>query len=300
MEPEEPIAAGHWYAIGICAGPSPLELASVPGIPNPVLSYRDVTDVPALFVADPFMIRHEEQWYLFFEVYNARTDKGEIGLAVSTDARSWSYRGLVLVRDFSLSYPHVFRWENRFYMVPEMYEQNCVRLFRAEAFPYDWRPVATLLEDGPVADPTLFRHDNAWWMFTCSRPLDHDTLRLHRAESLLGPWLPHPQSPIISGDRRRARPAGRVVRTDRGLVRFAQDCFPRYGSSVRAFEIQRLTSDDYAEAPVPRPPVERSFAADSWNGVRMHHIDAHPLADGTWIALVDGHGRPTGGTDPQA
>jgi hypothetical protein len=299
MDAEERLIAGHWYAIGLYAGPSPLALVPVPGVSNPVFSYRDVTDVSAIFVADPFLIRHDARWYLFFEVYNERTDKGEIGVAVSGDARSWAYRGLVLVEDFSVSYPHVFRWHGQFYMVPEMYEQDCVRLYRAESFPYEWRPVATLIKDGPVADPTLFRFDDSWWMFTCPRPLEHDILRLYRSTHLLGPWREHPKSPVISGDRRSARPAGRVVQGERGLVRFAQDCFPKYGTAVRAFEITRLTPEEYVEVAVAKPPISAPDDAGAWNSVRMHHIDAHQLDDGSWLAVIDGHGRPADGGDSQ-
>ena len=25
-----------------------------------------------------------------------------------------------------------------------------------------------------------------------------------------------------------------------------------------------------------------------WNGMRMHHVDAHALHDGTWVAAIDG------------
>ena len=295
MDAEERITAGDWYAIGLYAGPSPLELLPAPGVRNPVLSYQDITDVSAIFVADPFMVRHDGLWYLFFEVYNERTDKGEIGLAVSLNARCWEYRGLVLVEDFSVSYPHVFAWQGQFYMAPEMYEQDCVRLYRAKSFPYGWSPVANLIEDGPVADPTPFRHDGSWWMLTCPRPLEHDILRLYRSEHLLGPWQEHPRSPVISGDRRSARPAGRVVKGERGLVRFAQDCVPRYGAAIRAFEIARLTPDEYLEAPAARPPIEKPDDERAWNSVRMHHIDAHRLNDGSWLAVVDGHGRPAGG-----
>jgi hypothetical protein len=300
MDAEQRITAGHWYAIGLYAGSSPLELLPVPGVSNPVFSYRDVTDVSAIFVADPFMIRHDERWYLFFEVYNECTDKGEIGVAVSVDARSWEYHGLVLVEDFSVSYPHVFGWQGQFYMVPEMYEQDCVRLYRAESFPYDWRPVANLIEDGPVADPSPFRFDDSWWMLTCSRPLEHDVLRLYRSQHLLGPWNEHPRSPIISGDRRSARPAGRVVHGERGLVRFAQDCFPKYGTAVRAFEIARLTPDEYVEVPVAKPPIEEPHDQGAWNSARMHHIDAHQLDDGSWLAVIDGHGRPADDGDSQS
>ena len=113
MDAEERIIAGNWYAIGLYAGRSPLELLPAPGVSNPVFSYRDVTDVSAIFVADPFMIRHNELWYMFFEAYNEHTDKGEIGVAVSVDARSWQYRGRVLVEDFSVSYPMCSRGKAR-------------------------------------------------------------------------------------------------------------------------------------------------------------------------------------------
>ena len=167
-----------------------------------------------------------------------------------------------------------------------------MRLYRAESFPYDWRPVANLIEDGPVADPSPFRFDESWWMLTCSRPLEHDILRLYRSEHLLGPWYEHPRSPVISGDRRSARPAGRVVQGERGVVRFAQDCFPKYGTAVRAFEIARLTPDEYVEAPAVNPPIEEADDEGAWNSVRMHHVDAHQLDNGSWLAVIDGHGRP--------
>lgn len=288
---EERITAGHWFALGLYAGPSPLDLSPAPGVENPFLTYRDVTDVDAIFVADPFMIRHDGLWYLFFEVLNDLTYKGEISVAVSADARSWEYRGQVLVEDYNVSYPYVFRWRGHFYMVPEMYQQNCVRLYRAESFPYDWRPVANLIEDGPVADPSLFRFGGSWWIFTCPRPLEHDALRLYRSEHLLGPWREHPRSPIIRGDPRSARPAGRVLAGEENLLRFAQDCHPSYGTAVRAFEITCLDPSEYVERPVGKPPIERPEDG-AWNCVRMHHVDAHPLDDGSWIAVVDGHGHP--------
>ena len=31
---------------------------------------------------------------------------------------------------------------------------------------------------------------------------------------------------------------------------------------------------------------EKGIAA--WNGVRTHHLDAHQLDDGTWVAAIDG------------
>lgn len=289
---EERIKPGNWYSLGVYAGPSPCRLAPAPGIENPVLTYREVKDAAAIFVADPFMVRHRDLWHVFFEVFSDDTYRGEISLAVSPDLRSFEYRGKVLVEPFHLSYPLVFAWRNAHYMVPETFGEDCVRLYRAAAFPYDWRPVADLVAGGPVADPTLFRHGGAWWLFTCPAPDTHDVLRLYRADELTGPWREHPASPIVDGDPRGARPAGQVVPWGRGLLRFAQDCHPQYGSNVRAFEITRLTATEYQERPLAEPPLEQPRPG-AWNSRGRHHVDAHKLPDGTWIALTDGHDHPS-------
>ncbi|HET9363828.1 MAG TPA: hypothetical protein VFP71_02460, partial [Candidatus Angelobacter sp.] len=53
------------WSIGIYAGKSPLQLS--PAARNPVISAGDVSDVSARFVADPFMLRVDGLWHMFFE-----------------------------------------------------------------------------------------------------------------------------------------------------------------------------------------------------------------------------------------
>src|SRR5262249_34417850 len=61
------------WAIGLYTGESPLQLRPAPGTRNPVLTRSDVTDVPAVFVADPFLLRTSGVWHMFFEVLNWRS-----------------------------------------------------------------------------------------------------------------------------------------------------------------------------------------------------------------------------------
>ena len=130
------------------------------------------------------------------------------------------------------------------------------------------------------------RFNDRWWLFACSTPYQHDTLRLYFADELTGPWTEHPKSPLIQNDKCRARPAGRILKFGNRLFRFAQDCAPQYGSSVRAFEIINLTKDNYAEVELRIPILKAS--GNGWNAKGMHHIDAHQQADGHWLACVDG------------
>ena len=164
------------FSIGIYTGPSPLHLAPAEGIANPVITREHVTDVPAGIVADPFLMRVDGTWHMFFEVLNRRNRRGEIGHATSADLTSWTYQRIVLAEPFHLSYPHIVEWKGEHYMVPESYQTGTIRLYKADPFPDKWTLVHTLISGRPFSDSTLFRHDDRWWMFTETSPsLKHDT-----------------------------------------------------------------------------------------------------------------------------
>jgi hypothetical protein len=268
------------WSISIYKGDSPYRLAPAGRVPN--LTRDSVTDVNATFVADPFML----DGHMFFEVLNGELKRGQIGLASSDNGFDWTYKQIVLTEEFHLSYPYVFEWKNAYYMIPETLGANAVCLYRADDFPTRWSLKARLIE-GPCADPSIVRFADRWWMFTCSTPYGHDTLRLYFADELAGPWREHPQSPLISRDPSRARPAGRVVTFDNKLIRFAQDCVPLYGSRVRAFDVVELTTTNYVEVENLASPILQPNGA-GWNALGMHHVDAQQQANGSWLACVDG------------
>ncbi|HEY1526975.1 MAG TPA: hypothetical protein VGH51_12110 [Candidatus Angelobacter sp.] len=294
METIDPNAVGRrskdasrpWtWSIAMYAGTSPLRLGPAPGAVNPVISAASVTDVPARFVADPFMVQADGLWHMFFEVLNNHSNKGDIGRATSRDGLTWHYERIVLQEPFHLSYPYVFRWNDDFYMTLETLGANAVRLYRAAPFPDRWILVKDMIP-GPHADPSIFQHQGKWWLFTCPTPHKHDRLALYSAADPLANWTEHPSSPIISGNKSIARPGGRVLDYDDGLLRFTQDCYPTYGKQVRAFEITELTSTTYKEHEVAESPVLVPDG-NSWNVSGMHHVDAHRV-EGSWLACVDG------------
>ena len=251
-----------------------------------MLSCGDISDVPAAFVADPFMIEVYGLWYMFFEVMNSQSDKGEIALAVSANGLNWEYRQIVLAEPFHLSYPYVFEWQGAHYMIPETKQPCTVTLYKANPFPTHWSVVGRLIK-GEGADSSIFHFEGKWWLFTCATPFQHDTLRLYFADDLLGPWIEHPASPIVEGNHRIARPGGRVLALDGKAIRFAQDCYPIYGSEVRAFEISTLTPTDYREHEATESPI-LGPSGKGWNKSGMHTVDPHLVRKGRWLACVDG------------
>jgi len=283
------------YSIGMYAGPSPSALAAPAECVNPVIVGRDVTDAIATTVADPFMVRVDGVWHMFFEALAWRTSgrKGEIGHATSRDGLRWKYESVVLAEAFHLSYPYVFEWRSDHYMIPESSRAGEVRLYRAARFPDRWVHVKTLLTGPVFMDSSVFHRDGRWWMLSDTSPAHtHDTLRLFHAPDLLGPWSEHPRSPVVQGDPRGARPAGRVVTIGDRLLRFAQVCQPSYGMSVRTFEIVELSARGYAEVEVNGLTLAGS--GRGWNRSGMHHIDLHQLENGSWMACVDGWSAVSG------
>jgi hypothetical protein len=273
------------FSIGIYQGRSPLRLRPA-DVPQPVLTAEDVTDVTASFVADPFWIRRDGRWYMFFEVMNWKANKGEIGLATSDDGLHWRYEQIVLAEEFHLSYPYVFAATDGIYMVPESFQDESVLLYRARRFPHEWEFVGKLLSGGYYADSSLFHYRDIWWLMTETSQEANDTLRLFVADQLQGPWHEHPQSPVVSGNSQLSRPAGRVLVRGEVIFRFAQDCTVDYGAAVRPVKIARLSRSEYFEVQSRRRPLGPS--GSGWNASGMHHVDAIQLGVGNWLAAVDG------------
>lgn len=273
------------FSIGIYRGPSPFSLAPLDGA-NPVLTAAHVTDAPALFVADPFLLRRGSKYFMFFEVWNTATRKGEIGLAISDDCVAWVYQKIVLAEDFHLSYPYVFTHDGTVYMIPETCGTKSLRLYAATSFPFEWKLAATLLE-GHYNDPSIFEFDGKWWLFAETNvKRKNDTLMLYYADRPGGPWRAHKEQPILV-DAMRARPGGRVVAHDSSLFRFAQQDTPLYGLAIRAFRICKLTALEYQEAEISEKPFLQG-SGTGWNARGMHHIDLLELPDGSWIGALDG------------
>jgi hypothetical protein len=271
------------YAIGLFEGDNLSNLAPKSGIKNPIIQATDVTDIKAKFVADPFVIKERNKYFLFFEAMNSKNNKADIGLAISDDGRIWHYDKIVLHQPFHLSYPYVFKWEGNYYMIPESGDNYEIALYKAKSFPYQWEKQRTLIR-GNYVDSSIFFYKNAWWMFT--NDTKSDVLHLFWSRQLFNGWTPHKKSPLITGNKKIARSAGRVFIDHDKIYRFAQNCEINYGSDVSAFEITKLTPFEYEEKPLAANPILKGSGI-GFNAKRMHHIDPMKV-DNKIFCVVDG------------
>ncbi|KAL4451194.1 hypothetical protein ABPG77_009266 [Micractinium sp. CCAP 211/92] len=302
---------GSW-SIGIFKGPSPLDLLPLERyeprqdthvawpVANPVLTCASVGDSPSNFVADPFLLRRGDKLYMFYETKSTEQQKGQIGVAVSSDGgMSFQHQAVVLDLPWHLSYPFVFEHNGQVYMLPEASQSGRLTLYRATDFPLAWQEDRLLLPR-PLIDASLVEWQGRWYLLgsdhTRRGAFKNGHLEVWHAASPLGPWEPHPANPVANGDRSQGfRSGGRLVVHDGRLLRFGQDCGQTYGHKLVAFEVTKLTPTEFEQRRIDHNIGGLAgHRKVSWNSERHHHIDVQQLPSGEWIAAIDGDRVPSG------
>jgi hypothetical protein len=293
--------APHWR-IGwrLHDGPGVIDTGRLDGPKWQVLA-----DPGRRFFADPFPIAFDGRRYLFFEDLDHRIGKGVISAIEFGPDGPIGEATPVLEEPWHLSYPSLIEADGQLWMVPEGSKSGRILLYRCVRFPTRWERFATLVDDIEAADPTLISHAGLFYMMSAVRENVggySDTLAIHYAASLLGPWSPHALRPVLI-DGRAARPGGAMVRKGGALWRPVQDCAQIYGRALRLARLDRLDPENF----------EQTFTAtiessSLWPGGRLHTLNrcgALECIDGVSIApkvdalrfLVDHFQQPL---DPDA
>ena len=232
--------------------------------------------------ADPCVVEDGGRRLVFVEERTPEMQRAHLACIEVPAQGPALWLGKVLDRSYHLSFPQVFRWEEQWYMTVESGQAGCVTLHRAERFPLAWQPVAELITQRHCVDPVLHHHQGRWYLFVNvaeSGGNTWDELFLFVSDSLTGPFVPHPENPIVA-DVRRARPAGRLFHHQGRLIRPSQDCAASYGSATVFNEVLELSPTAYRERPLGR--LDASWAPG---------LDAcHTYSAGDTLEVVDMRG----------
>ena len=193
-------------------------------------------------LADPAVL---DEATLLCEGVDARSGRGRL-LGVR-DGQVWAVDTRVLGKGH-LSYPHVVRAGPDLQVLPEMSQigpQRIARVVDDGRRLVDARPLAGL-EELRLTDPTLVHHADRWWLFAGQPGSAAEVLFLWSAPDVTGPFVPHPDSPIVM-DPACARMAGPVQVHEGRLFRLGQDNRRGYGDGVAVCEILTLEADRYRE-----------------------------------------------------
>ena len=173
----------------------------------------------------------------------------------------------------------MFSFKDTVYCLPEQAESNSLRLYRATDFPSTWVLDGVLIDNFPVVDPTIFRHNGYWWLLATRWHGQEDShLYAWYSEDLHGPWRPHDQNPIKTG-LGKVRPAGPVFTVGNHLYRPVQGFLKRYGDGGLLIEkIFDLSPSIFREETVAHIKPFAEYPRG------LHHV-----CMGKNLAVVDGN-----------
>ena len=221
------------------------------GMSTSIWRFKKIIPPKDRFYADPFVIRENEINYVFIEELLYKTNKGHISVIEVDDDGNYNKPIKIIDKKYHLSYPHVFKNEKDYFLIPDSSSNKTIELYKCVEFPYKWEFHMTLMENIRAVDSTIFHYKNKYWLFTNivenEGASSWDELFLFYADRLeTKTWNPHPMNPIIS-DVRKSRPAGNIFIRDGKIIRPSQDCSVRYGYGVKLNEIITINENEYKE-----------------------------------------------------
>ncbi len=258
-------------------GPGVAETRRLDGTPFSVLP-----DDGQRFYADPFVLEHQGETYIFVEEFPYATGKGVISVSKVGKDGCASVPRQVLEEQHHLSYPNVFKNKGEIFMVPESGAALEVVLYRAERFPDRWARHALLIAGHNINDATFMQRDGRLWMFATERfgkGSASDTMVVFSALDLLGPWVPHKLNPILI-DKAGSRPGGHIIENDGRFFLPVQDGSEVYGGGLGLREIIVVDDDN-----VVLGPVEAIGTGSAWTRRGIHTLnrtDHLEVVDTTW------------------
>ena len=209
-------------------------------------------------LADPFLLKYNDQMYVFFEKinntrWNTRLGEGtgEIYSSKLTSidgVLSYSEPELALSINSHLSYPFLIKENDIIYMIPEQRKTGRLDLYKCLEFPNRWENVKTLLT-GNFSDSTLFYYNNIYWLFTIQSDRKNIEYKenLYYSSTLLNEEWKFHSTIKITNKKSSRRGAGNIFVKNNKIYRPVQNNKVYYGQGILMLEIKKLTECEYQE-----------------------------------------------------
>lgn len=225
------------------------------------------------FWADPFLFKHKDIDYLFYENYEYDKRKGIISCGILENDRITDIKN-ILTCNYHLSYPFIFENNEGIFMIPESNQNKRLEIYKSRDFPDKWELYSTGFENEYVTDPTFFTDpEKNLWLFLNKSILpvtdNNSELYIYKIESLkLDKIIPHKKNPVII-DCRIGRNGGSIFMDGESIIRPSQynNFYGSYGYGLNLSIIRKLTLDDYEEELITtiRPDFRKGL-------IGVHHL----------------------------
>jgi len=216
------------------------------------LKKKDLVKVESLnntFWADPFLFKHKEKEYIFFEEYDYSLKKGHICIAEIKNFKIENKR-IIIQEKYHLSYPHIFELGGEIYCIPETSENKTLDIYRCTVFPDKWVHHHNIFSKKVCVDSTIIKKNENYFLFTTEQEEINNSLtnltNIYFTNNIFNQWHKHPSNPI-STNVKNSRSAGSIFFDEDKFFRPVQDCSQSYGSNLTIMKINKLSKTEYEE-----------------------------------------------------
>ncbi|MDO4617443.1 MAG: hypothetical protein Q4B03_08305 [Lachnospiraceae bacterium] len=181
--------------------------------------------------ADPFLLEYNGKTFLLTEAFDNRTQIGKI--AVSEELDGTFEKPVILIENmYHMSYPCVFEYKGKVYILPETGESKRLELYEFDDFPKPHYTKYVLLEGVRYDDCTVLSLDTGIHIWA------YDDR--HNRSLLYSLDLSTKQVKLLYArdyKEKKHRPAGALYEENGKLFRPSQNCTESYGGSLLLNEI---------------------------------------------------------------
>lgn len=206
-------------------------------------NYKQVETPKGQWIADPFLYEEKGHHYLFVEQYFKDKQRAGIGVYDIVDGKAINNR-VIIDNPYHMSYPCVFNYNGKRYMIPESSANNTVDIYMAEEFPDKWKHVKSLIKGEKYVDSTVYIFEDVYYLLSYKKVdngwdlvvflIDMENLELTKKA------VEHFSTNI-------GRPGGFLFQENGKLLRPAQDCSKKYGESLIIYNVQGIKNADIQE-----------------------------------------------------
>lgn len=234
------------------------------------------------YYADPFHFTSEKGIFkIIVEDFTIEDDYGKIALLTFDENLQLINHKIVLDTKSHLSYPFVFKENDKIYVFPEAKQSGKLSCYIYDPIHESLIFLKDILE-APLLDSTILKHEGKYWILGTIGGNDNEYyLHVYFSNNLLGPYIPLPKNPVKSG-LNGTRSAGNFIEVDGILYRPTQNCLKKYGESITINKVTEINEDNYSEEPYMTICINKK----NRNNRRVNTIHTINVLDE--VILVDG------------
>lgn len=197
------------------------------------------------WAADPFIYSKNGESYLFFEYTCVKKYKSVLAVKKIFPIED----DIHIIYEFEghTSYPCIFEWNNKMYIIPETISSTSVQLLECKKWPYIWEIKHNIIENFHAVDTTILKHNGKLLFITYNIPNNKNNERnLYLGELDIYSLKLKNLQKVVEYHTENGRPGGHFIDNNGILIRVIQPGVNFYGEKIEFFKVE-IQNGKYSE-----------------------------------------------------